>query len=125
MQTLTVISHIFNEEYLLPFWLEYHSTIFDHGIIIDYCSTDNSLSIIKKFCPSWTIIKTRNVNADGKPNFNATLVDEEVQDIEKTIKTLYSKELDYREIDTTLISPTLISLFDLDIFFQIDLKVVR
>lgn len=34
------------------------------------------------------------------------------QDIEKTIKTLYSKELDYREIDTALISPTLISLFE-------------
>jgi hypothetical protein len=34
------------------------------------------------------------------------------QDIEKTIKTLYSKELNYREIDTTLISPTLISLFE-------------
>lgn len=36
----------------------------------------------------------------------------EKQDIEKTIKMLYSKELDYREIDTTLISPTLISLFE-------------
>lgn len=36
----------------------------------------------------------------------------EKQDIEKTIKTLYSKELDYREIDTTLISPTLITLFE-------------
>ena len=36
----------------------------------------------------------------------------EKQDIEKTIKILYSKELDYREIDTTLISPTLISLFE-------------
>jgi hypothetical protein len=33
---ITVISHIFNEEYLLPFWLEHHRTIFDHGIIIDY-----------------------------------------------------------------------------------------
>jgi len=86
MKTLTVISHIYNEEYLLPFWLEYHSTIFDHGIIIDYFSTDTSISIIQQFCPTWTILQTRNIGADGKPCFNAKLVDEEVQDIEKTIQ---------------------------------------
>jgi hypothetical protein len=34
------------------------------------------------------------------------------KDIEKTIKTLYSKELNYRTVDTSLISPTLISLFE-------------
>ena len=34
------------------------------------------------------------------------------KDIEKTIKTLYSKELNYRTIDTALISPALISLFE-------------
>ena len=83
--SLTVISHIFNEEYLLPFWLEYHSKIFDNGIIIDYYSTDNSMKIINKFCPNWKIIKTRNVKSDGNPNFQANLVDNEVIDIEKTI----------------------------------------
>jgi hypothetical protein len=86
---LTVISHIFNEEYLLPFWLEYHSLIFDHGIIIDYLSTDNSLRIINKFCPHWKIIQTRNVNADGTPNFDAALVDREVQEVERTITDGY------------------------------------
>ena len=83
--TITVISHIFNEEYLLPFWLEYHSLICDNGIIIDYCCTDNSINIIKKFCPHWKIIKTRNINLDGSPNFDAALVDLEVMDIEKTV----------------------------------------
>lgn len=62
MNTLTLISHIFNEEYLLPFWLEHHSKIFDNGIIIDYYSTDRSIEIINKFCPTWTVIKTKNLN---------------------------------------------------------------
>ena len=86
MHSLTVISHIFNEEYLLPFWLEHHSKIFDNGIIIDYYSTDNSVSIINKICPHWKVVKTRNVNNDGTPNFKANLIDDEVKEIEKTIE---------------------------------------
>jgi len=87
-QKLTLISHIFNEEYLLPFWLEHHSQIFDHGIIIDYCSSDHSNEIIKRFCPTWEIIKTKNLNPDGTPNFQADLVDIEVEEIEKNITGL-------------------------------------
>ena len=30
----TLISHIFNEEYLLPFWLRHHKNMFDEIIII-------------------------------------------------------------------------------------------
>ena len=85
MKKLTVISHIFNEEYLLPFWLEHHSSIFDDGIIIDYYSTDDSVSIIHKICPRWRVIKTKNIQ-NGKPNFQANLVDDEVKEIEKTIE---------------------------------------
>ena len=83
---ITIISHIFNEEYLLPFWLEHHSKIFDHGIIIDYCSTDKSIEIIKEMCPSWKIITTKNKNSDGTPNFEAKLVDNEVNEIEKMVE---------------------------------------
>lgn len=86
MNNLTVISHIFNEEYLLPFWLEHHSKIFDNGIIIDYYSTDNSVAIINKICPHWGVVKTRNINSDGTTNFQATLIDDEVKEIEKTIE---------------------------------------
>jgi hypothetical protein len=82
--SLTLISHIFNEEYLLPFWLEYHSKIFDYGIIIDYCSTDSSIEIIKKFCPHWKIVTTKNI-INNKPLFEARLVDTEVTEIEKSI----------------------------------------
>lgn len=82
---ITVISHIFNEEYLLPFWLEHHMNIFDHGIIIDYCSTDRSVEIIHKYCPTWEVIRTQNLNADGSPNFKAHEVDCEVSNIESRI----------------------------------------
>jgi hypothetical protein len=85
MDKITVICHIFNEEYLLPFWLEHHSQIFDHGIIIDYCSTDRSQEIINKMCPEWKVITTKNKNEDGTPNFDAALVDLEVNEVENTI----------------------------------------
>ena len=84
MENFTVISHIYNEEYLLPFWLEHHSKIFKHGIIIDYCSTDSSIDIITKLCPTWKIIKTKNI-LNGKPNFDAELVDKEVKEIETNV----------------------------------------
>jgi hypothetical protein len=75
----TIISHFFNEEYLLPFWLEHHASLFDHGIMIDYHSTDRSVEIIRQMCPSWTILTTKN------ETFDAILVDEEVNEVEKTI----------------------------------------
>ena len=85
MHRLTVIPNIFNKDYLLPFWLEHNSKIFEDGIIIDYYSTDNSVSIINKICPHWKVVKTRNINNNGTPNFEARLIDEEVKEIEKTI----------------------------------------
>jgi hypothetical protein len=75
----TVIIHIFNEEYLLPFWLNHHKFIFNHGIIIDYRSTDNSIQICKEICPTWDIVTTRNTCFDAKN------VDLEVMDIENTL----------------------------------------
>jgi hypothetical protein len=78
MQT-TVITHIYNEEYLLPFWLTHHKKIFDNGIIIDYRSTDRSLEICRTICPDWKIVTTRN------SCFGAMEVDREVMDIEESI----------------------------------------
>jgi hypothetical protein len=74
----TVIIHIYNEEYLLPFWLNHHKNIFDHGIIIDYRSTDNSVNICNEICPTWEIRTTRN------NLFSAIDVDKEIMDIEDT-----------------------------------------
>lgn len=75
----TVITHIYNEEYLLPFWLNHHKSTFDHGVVIDYRSNDNSVNIIKSICPTWEIITTRNLD------FGAINVDLEVMDIESKI----------------------------------------
>lgn len=57
---LTVICHIYNEAFILPFWLKHHREMFDHGIIIDYHSTDNSLEIVREITPSWDIVATKN-----------------------------------------------------------------
>jgi len=52
----TCITNIYNEEYLLPFWLNHHKHIFDRIIIIDHHSTDNSLKICKEIIPGCIII---------------------------------------------------------------------
>lgn len=54
----TIITHFYNEEFLLPLWLKHHKQYFDHGVLIDYGSTDNSVEIIKKICPTWQIFSS-------------------------------------------------------------------
>lgn len=76
----TVIMHFYNEEYLLPYWLNHHKYKFDHGILINYNSTDKSIEIINKIVPNWTLINTTN------SSFDLRKCDEEVMAIEKTIK---------------------------------------
>jgi hypothetical protein len=74
----TVVTHFYNEEYLLPWWLMHHREIFDHGILIDYDSTDRSVEIIKQYCPTWQIVTSRN------RQFDAARCDEEVMDYESS-----------------------------------------
>ena len=76
----TVISHFYNEEFLLPWWLKHHSKIFDHGVMINYASTDRSVDIIRELCPHWTIVDSRNSNFD-----DSTAIDKEVMDIEYVV----------------------------------------
>jgi hypothetical protein len=75
----TVLCHFYNEEWLLPFWLKHHREYFDHGIMIDYCSTDRSVEIIKELCPTWDIINSKN------RYFLTTQIDREVESIEKNL----------------------------------------
>jgi len=56
---MILISSFYNEEYLLPWWLEHHKKIFNHGVLFNYYSTDKSVEIIKKICPSWEIRDTK------------------------------------------------------------------
>ena len=73
-----LISHFFNEEFLLPFWIRHHASMFDMAILIDYNSTDRSLEIIRREAPhTWKIVRSRNME------FDAPQVDAEVQDYEK------------------------------------------
>lgn len=73
----TIFSHFYNEEYLLPWWLEHHKKIFDHGVLINYSSTDNSVDIIKKICPTWEIVSSRFTE------FEAEKIEIEVIELEK------------------------------------------
>ena len=75
----SIITHFYNEEYLLPWWLEHHKKIFDYGLMINYNSTDRSVEIIKDICPDWQIVDSVN------PEFSAIEVDKEVMYYEEQI----------------------------------------
>ena len=76
----TLLCHIYNEEYLLPFWLNHHMPLFDDIIIVDYRSNDKSIEICKKICPRCKIITTRNIM------FAAREIDAEIMDLENNIE---------------------------------------
>lgn len=76
----TLIGHFYNEEFLLPLWLNHHKKFFDHGILIDYNSTDSSVEIIKKICPNWKVIPSIN------ETFDHELCDQEIQNIENNLE---------------------------------------
>lgn len=80
MMKRTIICHFYNEEWMLPWFLNHHKQIFDHGVMIDYHSTDRSCDVIKELCPSWEIITSRNVD------FQADNIDIEVNNIEARIE---------------------------------------
>ena len=92
----TLLTHIFNEEYLLPLWLRHHKDMFDNIIIVDYNSTDRSIEICRSICPECIIIKTQN------DCFGAELIDREIMAIETQIEgakiTLNTTEFLFCEI---------------------------
>ena len=74
---LTVICHFRNEEVYLRYWLRHHLHLFDHGVLIDYASTDRSREVIRAFAPHWEVRASRN------DAFASAAVDAEVMDIER------------------------------------------
>jgi len=72
----TVITHFWDEETLLPYWLKHHLELFDHGILINYRSTDRSVEIIKELAPHWDLVDTTN------PDFKPGPCDREVESYE-------------------------------------------
>jgi len=75
-----LISHVFNESYLLPSWIKHHREMFDRAVIIDYASTDGTVDVVKKYAPStWKVVSSRN------SEFNAEECDREVMEIEESL----------------------------------------
>ena len=79
-QTETLlITHFYNEEFLLPYWIMHHASMFDHVVLINNGSTDSSCQIIRDLAPShWQI-----VNSDAE-KFDAYITDQQVRKIEKS-----------------------------------------
>jgi len=76
---LNIITHIWNEEFLLPWWIRHHQDLADSVTVFDYGSTDRSIEIIKDMAPTWNVLRSRN------RSFNPELVDLEVEKHEKKI----------------------------------------
>jgi hypothetical protein len=79
----TIISHFWNEEYLLPWWIKHHREMFDEAVLINWGSTDRSVAEIRKHAPSrWKVVDTKwKLPMDDNACFAAAL-DEEVIEIE-------------------------------------------
>lgn len=60
-----VITHFYNEAYLLDWWLRHHLKYFDHGVLIDYHSSDDSVAICKRIAPDWEIVTSSNRDFSG------------------------------------------------------------
>ena len=52
----TLFTTVLDGEPLLPYWLEHHRRLFDHGVITLYPCRDNSEEIIKEMVPEWDIV---------------------------------------------------------------------
>jgi hypothetical protein len=76
-----LVFHFYNEEYLLPWFIEHHYDMFDQAIGIDYASTDQSRAILNAFAPDWKIIDSRN------KEFDAVQVDIEAAEVENSLET--------------------------------------
>ena len=74
-----IITHVRNEEYLLQWWLPHHKNKFDHGVIIDYNSTDRTRELVKQHCPDWEF------RPSVHPEFGAKDADSQVMSIEAEI----------------------------------------
>jgi hypothetical protein len=71
-----VICHFYNEEYLLPWWLQHHLRLFDYGVMINHSSTDRSAEIVREMAPHWRLVNTRLTE------FDSALTDLEVSNYE-------------------------------------------
>ena len=65
---VVLINHFFNEQFMLPYWIQHHAPHFDKAVLIDYNSTDNSADIVRRLAPSsWRIVRSRNKYFEAIP----------------------------------------------------------
>lgn len=76
----TILTHFYNEAYLLPWWLRHHLALFDHGVLIDHGSTDGSAEICRALAPHWRLVQT------SLSDFDAYLTDFEVMKYEEGLE---------------------------------------
>jgi len=74
---MILIADFYNESYMLPWWLEHNKKYFDHGVMVNYRSTDDSVDIIKRICPTWEKRDTKN------PEWDSLDEDAEFMEIER------------------------------------------
>jgi hypothetical protein len=92
--SIGIVTHVFNEELLLPCWLEHHSKIAEQGIIIDHHSNDLTLNIVEEFIkknPTWKVVQSR------LPQFSAIGNDAEVMDYEQQLTSKWKMTLNATE----------------------------
>lgn len=100
------IIHVYNEEMLLPHWLEHHKNVFSEGIIIDHLSTDKTVEIANDFIsknPTWRLVKTEMLE------FYAMANDEEVMKYERQLTTKWKMALNVTEF---MFTPNLAAKLD-------------
>lgn len=79
---LHIVSHVRNEELLMPGWVKWHQQFQPDSVtIIDHNSTDRTVGIIKELAPTWNVIPTR------LEWFAAGPLDHEVSEVEASLPT--------------------------------------
>jgi len=104
----TLITHVYNEEFLLPFFIKHHQKLFDRFIVIYFESDDDTLKILQTLAPNWQVIPSRTDIFDAKE------LDLQIMEIEKELQgpriTLTVTEFligDPRYISQQLIIPSI------------------
>ena len=86
-----LISHFYNESYLLPFWLKHHQKIFNEATLLDHNSSDDSVEVIKQITPQW------KVQSYDRKDFDSEDLNKLVHFHEKKIKRGYKIALNTTE----------------------------
>lgn len=91
--TVGMVTHFYNEEFLLPYFIRHHAGIFDEVVLIDSGSTDRSRQIIAYQAPStWRVVGSKSPDI-----FDAPAIDAEVVEQEKTLSTSWRVALTITE----------------------------